>query len=628
MSPLKLIAYLGARFSHSNNYTIDNEVFKNEYKNYEAEKAFIGIQYDRINTNQPDVPTCIQLKSSLLIGRDKYTDMKLLLSPWVKLQPYDKLKTEIDSFLPQYEEYEGGIRSTLRNNAEMTIKRALHAKDITPDTEEAERIVENGLFAEISFGGDGSGGHAIYNTSSALEGDSSHMIVSGYVLTKLKLNSCENGDEPDEIIFEEKTPNSSEAERCLAIIPQQENYETMSKFLKELESEKIDLESNAMIIDYPDIGEIKVNFKCTMSQLDMKAQCIGNGLTGCFCTMCTVSAKNAKVPKKIQEGFPMDRSILSLSQLFEELEKEENNPDVLLSKPGESYEKGRTGLKRKPQLKTDDTLKNFPVTHSYINSLNFFEQLTYHVNAKVYVWGRGKSAGEVGKGKISDAKNEFRKKAKEGPMHMRLDMPDSSGTGAGNTDTGNTARRFFEFKNRIHFVDLFNGTPEEKEAIATLHKNFSVILRLYSSKKHKIDVDYLEELCTETNLLLVTTFPWATQPPSVHKLLAHSAQRIRLNDGYGMGNFSEEGLETLHKMIRRFRELLARKNNLFLNLFDVWRVLMVRSDPIIRNKKRKLYCSVCKGEGHTKRSCKMRDELTKQGCLNEYDDLFNNLLIE
>ena len=364
-----------------------------------------------------------------------------------------------------------------------------------------------------------------------------------------------------------------------------------------------------------------------MSQLDCKAQCIGNGLTACFCTMCTVSAKNAKDPKFIKEGFPMDRSILALSQLFEDLEKEENNETVLVSKRGEKY-KRRAGLKRKPQVESDDTLQNFPVTHSYINILNYFEQLTYHVNAKVTVWGKGLTPGKDGKEKLAIAKNIFRKNAKDGPMHMRLDMPDSSGTGAGNTDTGNSARRFFDFINRIHFVVMFEGTQEEKEAISTLHKNFSIILRLYSSKNHKIDVDYLEELCTETNLLLVTTFPWATQPPCVHKLLAHSAQRIRLNDGYGMGCYSEEGLETLHKLIRRFRELLARKNNLFLNLFDVWRALMVRSDPIIRSKKRQLYCSVCKGEGHTKRSCPKRDELTKQTCQNEYDDLFNSLIIE
>ena len=98
--------------------------------------------------------------------------------------------------------------------------------------------------------------------------------------------------------------------------------------------------------------------------------------------------------------------------------------------------------------------------------------------------------------------------------------------------------------------------------------------------------------------------------------------------GFGMGSFSEEGLETIHKFVRRFRELLARKNNLFNNLFDVWRALIVRSDPVIRSRKRVLTCKVCKSVGHTKRSCPRRDELTKQGCANEYDDLFSSFVIQ
>ena len=101
-----------------------------------------------------------------------------------------------------------------------------------------------------------------------------------------------------------------------------------------------------------------------------------------------------------------------------------------------------------------------------------------------------------------------------------------------------------------------------------------------------------------------------------------------MNGGFGMGDFSEEALETLHKYIRRYRELLARKNNIFNNFHDVWKALMVRSDPKIRSWKRKLTCSVCKQEGHTKRSCKLREELTKQGCENEYDALFNSFLIQ
>ena len=615
MDPIQFIAYLGKRLAHN-------------IHDYDAEKAFLNIYNGKYGVEKVDLPTCIQLKSSLQIGQEKYIDMRLLLKPWVILHTYEALSTEIKTFLPDYQEWKGGIKCNLRDSLEMTVKRILDAKQIIPGTDEADAILERGLQINVCMGGDGSGGHSVYNTPTALSlssEDASHMLVSGYVVNDAKIPATD--DQPEQTVFKEKTPNSSEAERCLALVPQQEKLDTMGPFLKQLDDEKIDVETNPIIVDYPNLGEVVVHTKCTMSQLDTKAIEIATGLTGCHCTMCTVSEKNAKDPERIKEGFPIDRSILDLHQLYEELPKDPNNPNALLSIPGESYEEGRQGLKQKPQVSSDDMLRNFPVLHSYLRVLDYFENLTYRVNSGVQIWGKGKKIGAENRKKLKEAKDKFRVNAATGPMHLKLDMPDSSGTGAGNTDTGNTAREFFNFKNRQHFIDLFEGTETEKNAMATIHKNFSVILRLYSSKNTIIDVDDLEALCTETNLLLVTTFPWATQPPSIHKLLAHTAQRIRMNNNLGMGSFSEEGIETLHKIVRKFRELLARKNNLFLNLFDVWRALMVRSDPVIRSKKRKLICSVCKGEGHTKRSCPKRDELTKQGCANEYDDLFNNFVL-
>ena len=614
MDPEKFMAYLGKRISHKNG-------------NYEAEKAFEKIYKGDFGDQKVDLDLCIQLKSTLEIGKAKYIDLRLLLKPCgITLHPYEALNTEIKTFLPDCREEEAGLKSSLRDSLEMTLKRTLDTLNIVPGSEEAEEIVRNGLLAEVSMGADGSGGHSQYNTPTALDVDSTNMLVSGYVLRNVKLAAAAgSADQSEKVLFVEKTPNSSEAEHPLSLLPAKEN-DKMGAFLNELDAEKIDVETNPIIVDHPELGQIVVRTHCVMSQLDGKAQMIGTGLTGAQCTMCTASEKDCKNPELIKKGFAMDRKITDLVQLFEELEKDPNKPDTLLSKPGD--QPIRKGLKQKPQVSSDDLLKNFPVLHSYLRVLDYFENLTYRINAGVRIYGRGKSVGKVNSKKIEEAKNKFRIKAATGPMHLKLDMPDSSGTGAGNTDTGNTARQFFHFKNRQNFVDLVEGTDAEKEAMATLHKNFSVILRLYSSKKTLIDTDDLEKLCTDTNLLLVKTFPWATQPPSVHKLLAHTAQRIRMNGGYGMGDFSEEGLETIHKYVRRYRELLARKNNLFNNIYDVWRALIVRSDPVIRSRKRKLTCKVCNSVGHTKRSCPRRDELTKQGCANEYDFLFSSFVIE
>ena len=164
----------------------------------------------------------------------------------------------------------------------------------------------------------------------------------------------------------------------------------------------------------------------------------------------------------------------------------------------------------------------------------------------------------------------------------------------------------------------------EKDGLRKLHEQFSVILRVLSSKATTVDVDAYEELCLSAYQRIVATFPWASIPQSIHRFLAHSAERMRLNDCKGLGNCSEEGLEALHKYVRKFRSVLARKTSLNDNLSDVFSHLFVRSDLIIRNQRRVLECSVCHEFGHTKRSCQRR----VQTCSSSDDSLVENLFIK
>ena len=150
---------------------------------------------------------------------------------------------------------------------------------------------------------------------------------------------------------------------------------------------------------------------------------------------------------------------------------------------------------------------------------------------------------------------------------------------------------------------MYFSTDDEKMNLKKLHCNFSVILRVISSKSTEIDTEMFEEYCISTYLLLAESFPWASIPQSIHRILAHSAERIRINDNYGLGSLSEEGLEATHKLIRRYRSLLARKTSLSDNLRDVFKHLWTRSDPVVRSFARTLQCSQCNLLGHSKRSC-------------------------
>ena len=113
--------------------------------------------------------------------------------------------------------------------------------------------------------------------------------------------------------------------------------------------------------------------------------------------------------------------------------------------------------------------------------------------------GRGQRLGAAAQSQIEEAKEKFRKEAAHGPLHMRLDQPDSHGSG-GNSDTGQMSRQFFCKEKRELFLLLVLGSEQEKDDLRKLHQMYCVILRIISSKSREIDTDSFEEFCRETYL--------------------------------------------------------------------------------------------------------------------------------
>ena len=118
------------------------------------------------------------------------------------------------------------------------------------------------------------------------------------------------------------------------------------------------------------------------------------------------------------------------------------------------------------------------------------------------------------------------------------------------------------------------------------------IVKVLNSQKRKVNVDKLRQLCTEVNLMLVSAFPWVVITPSVHRILCHSWERILMNDSFGLGDVSEEGLESLNKHIRQIKEHGARKVTTEDTFRDCYNHLWDRSRPTIvemeRNIKRRV----------------------------------------
>ena len=180
---------------------------------------------------------------------------------------------------------------------------------------------------------------------------------------------------------------------------------------------------------------------------------------------------------------------------------------------------------------------------------------------------------------------------------MTIDTADATGH-SGNSIKGPIAKSFFSKKCRDLLPELLK---KPNLGIAkTLHLNLEVILRLISSKEHKIDIEKFKELCTNTYLHVLLNLKWVYLTPTAHKVLAHAPELMEKNMCRGLGNLSEEGLEACHKIIRRFRTYWTLQLNDDANIKDLIRKMWLVSDPLFYSYRRTIKCSKCGSIGHQK----------------------------
>ena len=145
-----------------------------------------------------------------------------------------------------------------------------------------------------------------------------------------------------------------------------------------------------------------------------------------------------------------------------------------------------------------------------------------------------------------------------------------------------TGRSFQQFSSD-HARHLLTSLVEEdvREDFDKVLLGLCAIVKVINSQKRKVNVDKLRELSTEVNLKLVSCFPWVVITPSVHRIMCHSWERIQMNDSFGLGDVSEEGLEALNKNVRQIQEHGARKVTTEDNYRDCYNHLWDRSLPTI-----------------------------------------------
>ena len=112
-----------------------------------------------------------------------------------------------------------------------------------------------------------------------------------------------------------------------------------------------------------------------------------------------------------------------------------------------------------------------------------------------------------------------------------------------------------------------------------------VIVRLRTILKavcsgYEIKTDKLREYCNDTTDLILSLYGWYTLPPTVHKLLEHSAQ-VAETLVLPLGFYSEEAQEAQNKEIRKARLSHTAKISRVNVMKNQFHFLLTRSDPVV-----------------------------------------------
>lgn len=179
------------------------------------------------------------------------------------------------------------------------------------------------------------------------------------------------------------------------------------------------------------------------------------------------------------------------------------------------------------------------ILHARIRLFEAVLHLAYKLTVQKWQLRGGEEKEKVKLRKLS-IQNEFKSK-----MGLIVDVPKAN---FGNTNDGNTSRRFFanhELSAEITGID------------ATFIYRLKIILEVLSSG-HEVNLEKFSDYATETAELYIQLYPWHPMTPTLHKILVHGPQVIR-HALLPIGQLSEEAAEARNKYIRLYRQNFARK---------------------------------------------------------------------
>ncbi|CAH2102438.1 unnamed protein product [Euphydryas editha] len=202
------------------------------------------------------------------------------------------------------------------------------------------------------------------------------------------------------------------------------------------------------------------------------------------------------------------------------------------------------------------------VLHARIRIFESIIHLSYKLPVKKYRKRRTEEDKALEAQKKLEIQERFRNET-----GLLIDMPKAN---FGNSNDGNTSRRFFE-------------NPELASDITGINfeliYRFKVILETISSG-HKIDAEKYDKYAYDTAKLYVEQYGWHPMTPTMHKILVHGSQIIK-SSLLPIGQLSEEAAEARNKHFRSYRLNFARKFSREECNLDVYYRLLLSSDPFI-----------------------------------------------
>lgn len=216
----------------------------------------------------------------------------------------------------------------------------------------------------------------------------------------------------------------------------------------------------------------------------------------------------------------------------------------------------------KTAVKPENLRFGLSILHARIRFFESILHLAYKLPVKEWQVKKNSSNAKI----CDDRKDSIIKAFKE-QMGLLVDMPKA---GFGNTNDGNTSRRFFSDIEKASDI-----TGIDKRLI---HR-YKIILETVSSGLD-IDVQKFSNYALDTAKLYVELYGWYPMPPTVHKILLHGAAVIE-SAILPVGQLSEEAAEARNKHFRQYRLGFSRKFSREECNQDILNRLLLRSDPLL-----------------------------------------------